>query len=212
MHGLNVFDSFLIVGVLAFIFWPPFLMMIPLFVDDSKWYDGISSKVMMLPRYRLFEFATFATHALFAGALLTGLIMDTHPFSHNEIVIATIFLAFARITMCHVMRMLLFRKHSPMRALVVGLISVGLSVTLAILYGVTASWISMGLMIGVVLMDLYFVAMFINCYMAATGKTGSRRRNGNTTVVMMQSVEARAPYGGMGGAHHGWPGSDPTRN
>jgi hypothetical protein len=187
---VTLFDCVMSIAVLAMAYWPPFVLMFPIGKEDRAWYDGAAKLVMMLPSYRILEVETFAMHLLFCLAVIFS-VAGLGPGATDPVVISALFLAFLRITLCHVARAVTFRYRAPIPVLVIEMMATALSVTMVVLYGISWRFVSVGLCVGVVFMDLVFVAAAVNWYMA-NGIRRSRSSSRGATDDLIQQITTTA--------------------
>ena len=162
MYYITILDAQAMILILALVFWPPFILMLPFTKAQHTYFDLVKKSTWLMFMYPIEEVILFVYHALFATGLIMLSVVNEDPLNTNPILISLFLIGFVRITLCHVVRSLVYRYQGPIRALIMQILVMLMTVVLVILSGIIYAWFTFGFMIAVMLFDILYVASYAN--------------------------------------------------
>jgi hypothetical protein len=164
MYPLMLMDCIVIIVIAALVYWPPFLLRY-MSKEDLAVHAQIAKRVWLMPRYMLMQLWTFISGSVFMVAIIMHLLEIADPMTTDPVILSAALIAFVRVTMWHVFHDMVLYHRSAVKALVIDMLVMAMTVTLVVLYGVLYHWIAFGLMLAVAIMDLFSLFVLVNWYM-----------------------------------------------
>lgn len=155
----------IILIIVAFVVWPPYILMY-VAREDIAWYNKLSKRVWLAPRYGIFMVLWAISLAVLITAGIIHLLGLTSFLIPNVYFYASTILFFVHITFLHYFLRTLFYQQSPISSIGTALLTLGTAIAVTVLYAIEGYWISFGLCVGYSVWHMYVTAMTINWYLS----------------------------------------------